>query len=76
MAVYEWRRKVVPMRIADARRAVEELEDERPREVLAAELEGRTWLVLSLRLEGSMNPDAVAARALDAVWPAWREWLG
>jgi hypothetical protein len=73
---YEWRRKVVPMRIEQARRAIQDLQDQRPREVLGAELESRTWLVLTLRLEGAANPDLIAARALDSVWPGWRENLG
>jgi hypothetical protein len=73
---HEWRRKVVPMHIGQARRAIQDLEDRRPRYVLGAELQGRTWLVLNLRLDGAANPDWVAAQALDSVWPTWRESLG
>jgi hypothetical protein len=64
------------MRVAQARRAIQVLKDQRPREVLGAELQGRTWLVLTLRLEGAAQPDLVAAQALDSVWPSWRESLG
>ena len=64
------------MHIRQARRAIQDLEDTRPRHVLGAELQGRTWLVLNLRLEGAANPDWVAAQALDSVWPTWRESLG
>ena len=72
----EWRRKVMPMRTAQARRAIQQLQEQQgSHDVVGAELQGQT-LVLSLRLERPANPDDVAAKALDAAWPEWRECVG
>jgi hypothetical protein len=76
VAQHEWRRRVMPSCIEQARNAIRQLQDQGLHDVLSAELEGRTWLILNLRLEGAVDPDAVAAKALDAVWPAWRDCLG
>jgi hypothetical protein len=65
------------MRVAEARRAIQALEHQRElHHVVGAELQGHTWLVLTLRLDGPANPDHVAAKALDAAWPEWRDCLG
>jgi hypothetical protein len=67
----------MPMRVAEARRAIQELQEQQGQhDVVGAELQGHTWLVLTLRLEQPANPDAVAARALDTAWPGWRDSLG
>jgi hypothetical protein len=73
----EWRRRVMPMRVPQARRAIQQLQEQQGlHDVVGAELQGKTWLVLTLRMERPANPDDVAAKALDAAWPEWRDCLG
>ncbi len=69
MARQEWRRKVLPACLGQAQEAVAQL---RSRGILA-DIERDTWLVFDLRLEARADPDASVAKALDRVWPAWRE---
>jgi hypothetical protein len=64
----EWRRKVLPSCIGQAQEAVAQLRSR----AIRASLEDNTWLVFDLRGEGA-DPDAMVAKALDKVWPAWRK---
>jgi hypothetical protein len=65
---HEWRRKVLPSCIGQAQEAVAQLRSR----AIRASLEDNTWLVFDLRGEGA-DPDAMVAKALDKVWPAWRK---
>jgi hypothetical protein len=69
VAPHEWRRKVLPSCIGQAQEAVAQL---RSRGIRAS-LEANTWLVFDLRMNEAADPDAMVARALDKVWPAWRK---
>jgi hypothetical protein len=69
MARQEWRRKVLPSCLGQAQEAVAQL---RSRGIRAA-LESGTWLVFDLWVNEGAEPDAMVAKALDRVWPAWRE---
>jgi hypothetical protein len=69
VARQEWRRKVLPGCLGQAQEAVAQLRSQG----ILANLERETWLVFDLRLEARANPDVAVAKALDRVWPAWRE---
>jgi hypothetical protein len=68
--LFEWRRRVIPSCMSQARGAVEKL---RERGVQAELVDG--VFELGLALEPNQDGDARAAEVLDSAWPAWSECL-
>jgi hypothetical protein len=70
----EWRCQVIPRCVPRAREAVERLHALEAQDVSASlQTAGdSTWLVLHLQLDDVADRDALAAKALSGVWPAWR----
>jgi hypothetical protein len=78
MVQHEWRRRVIPSCLGQAREAVKQLQYQAAQDVHAEleELGGEdTRIVLMLFMDEALDPDDLAAKALDPTWPAWRECL-
>jgi hypothetical protein len=74
----EWRRKVIPSCLEQAREAVKQLQDQAAQDLHAELVElgdEETWIELMLVQEEAMDPDDLAAKALDPIWPVWRDCL-